>query len=347
MAKGPRATRGPFPHPGTATIIPNHPQPRSIAMWRHTATLIALVLPTASSGRAATSMLDAAAREAVVGRWDITIQKTGATAPSWLEIRPSGRAMLVGRLVAEVGSARPIARIDLDSGKIRFSVPPQWEEGAGDLMFAGTVQGNQLSGTVTFPDGKQFPWTARRAPALRRASPPVWGAPIRLFSGSDLSGWHTVGGTSRWQGANFVLRNSASGGNLVTDRSFDDFKLHIEFRYPKGSNSGIYLRGRYELQVMDSKGAAPSKGDLGAIYGFIMPSEMVAKDPGEWQTYDITLVGRMITVVANGKQIICNQEIPGITGGALDSNEGEPGPILFQGDHGAVEYRNIIITPAK
>lgn len=316
-------------------------------MWRHTAALIALVFPTASSGRAATSMLDAAARDAVVGRWDITIQKTGATAPSWLEIRPSGRAMLVGRLVAEVGSARPIARIDLDSGKIRFSVPPQWEEGAGDLTFAGTVQGNQLSGTVTFPDGKQFPWIGRRAPALRRASPPVWGAPIRLFSGNDLAGWHTVGGTSRWQGENFVLRNSASGGNLVTDRSFDDFKLHIEFRYPKGSNSGIYLRGRYEVQIADSVPPEPVNDLLGSVYGFLSPSEIANKKADEWQSYDITLVGRMVTVVLNGKTVICNQEIPGITGGALDSDEGAPGPLMLQGDHGVIEYRNIVLTPAR
>lgn len=316
-------------------------------MWRHTATLIALVLPTASSGRAATSMLDAAAREAVVGRWDITIQKTGATAPSWLEIRPSGRAMLVGRLVAEVGSARPIARIDLDSGKIRFSVPPQWEEGAGDLTFAGTVQGNQLSGTVTFPDGKQFPWTARRAPALRRASPPVWGAPIRLFSGNDLAGWHTVGGTNRWQGANFILRNSASGGNLVTDRSFDDFKLHIEFRYPKGSNSGVYLRGRHEVQIEDDETASPTSEQFSGVYGFIAPSENATRGPGTWQTYDITLVGRQITVVANGKTVICDREIPGITGGALDADEGAPGPLMLQGDHGPIEYRNITLTPAR
>jgi hypothetical protein len=101
------------------------------------------------------------------------------------------------------------------------------------------------------------------------------------------------------------------------------------------------------LQVMDSKGFEPSNVLFGGIYGFLTPSDMVAKAPGEWQSFDITLVGRMVTVVANGKTIICNQEIPGITGGAIDSNEGEPGPILLQGDHGPIDYRNIIITPAK
>lgn len=123
--------------------------------------------------------------------------------------------------------------------------------------------------------------------------------------------------------------------------------MHIEFRYPKESNSGVYLRGRYEVQVSDSKGMPPLKDYLGAIYGFIAPLEMVAKEPGEWQTFDITLVGRLVTLVGNGKQIIYKQEIPGITGGAMDSNEAELGPIMIQGDHGPVEYRNIILTPAK
>ena len=133
----------------------------------------------------------------------------------------------------------------------------------------------------------------------------------------------------------------------MTDETFTDFKLHIEFRYPKGSNSGVYLRGRYEVQIEDSRGLEPSKDQLGAVYGFLSPSDMVAKEAGEWQSYDITLVGRMVKVVANGKTVICNQEIPGITGGALDSKEGEPGPIYIQGDHGPIEFRNIILTPAK
>jgi hypothetical protein len=146
---------------------------------------------------------------------------------------------------------------------------------------------------------------------------------------------------------NGVLQSPKSGSNLITDEKFNDFKLHIEFRYPKESNSGVYLRGRYEVQVSDNKGEAPLKDYFGAIYGFIEPVEQAAKAAGEWQTYDITLVGRLVTVVANGKTIICNAPIPGITGGALDSNEGEPGPIMLQGDHGPIEYRNIVITPAK
>ena len=154
-------------------------------------------------------------------------------------------------------------------------------------------------------------------------------------------------GENQWVVENGVLRSPKSGSNLVSEQKFTDFKLHIEFRCPKGSNSGVYLRGRYEVQIEDNFGRQPEKHLMGSIYGFLTPSEMAAKEAGEWQSYDITLIGRRVNVVANGKTIICNQEIPGITGGALDSREGEPGPIYLQGDHGPIEYRNIIITPAR
>jgi hypothetical protein len=99
--------------------------------------------------------------------------------------------------------------------------------------------------------------------------------------------------------------------------------------------------------VSDDAGSEPSSHLFGGIYGFLTPNEMAAKKAGEWQSYDVTLVGRTVSVVANGKKIITEQIIPGITGGALDSKEGAPGPIMMQGDHGPIEYRNIVITPAK
>ena len=109
----------------------------------------------------------------------------------------------------------------------------------------------------------------------------------------------------------------------------------------------MYLRGRYELQIVDTPQGSTALDSLGSVYGHIAPSQWAGKGAGEWQTYDVTLVGRTVTVVLNGKTIICEREIPGVTGGALDSDEGAPGPILLQGDHGPVEYRNIVITPAK
>jgi hypothetical protein len=230
---------------------------------------------------------------------------------------------------------------------MHFSIPPQWEKDTSDLQVEGTLQDNRLSGTLTAPNGKKYTWTGVPAPALRRAAEPAWGEPRPLFNGKDLSGWHALGKTNQWLAENGVLHSPKSGANIATDQTFTDFKLHIEFKYPKGSNSGVYLRGRYECQIEDSKGMEPLNDQLSAIYGFLPPNEMMAKDAGEWQTYDITLVGRLVTVVANGKKVICEQEIPGITGGALDSREGEPGPIYLQGDHGPIEYRNIQITVPK
>lgn len=287
-----------------------------------------------------------AADPSIEGRWDITIDYEGKQSPSWLEVNHSGHKRLVGHYVGITGSARPVSIIHFKDGKINFSLPPQWEEEDHDLSFEGTLQGDNLVGTMVAANGKTYNWTGGRAPSLHRAKAPVWGQPIHLFNGKNLDGWKALG-ENQWMAENGILKSPKSGANLVTEKKFDDFKLHIEFRYPKGSNSGVYLRGRYEVQIADSKGLETLKDQLGAVYGFISPTEMAAKDPGEWQTYDITLVGRMITVVANGKTVICNQEIPGITGGALDSNEGEPGPLYIQGDHGPIEYRNIILTPAK
>ena len=289
---------------------------------------------------------DTAFSSTLEGRWDMTIDMAGREVPSWLEVRHSGLSTLVGDFVGSGGSARPVSKINFNDGKLSFTIPPQWETG-NDVSVEGALQGGNLNGTILLPNGKTYHWSAVRAPKLRRAVQPVWGKSIQLLNGKDLKGWHPAGTTNQWKVVNGVLISPKSGSNLVTDESFTDFKLHIEFRYGKGSNSGVYLRGRYEIQIADNKGQEPLKDYLGAIYGFIAPAEMVAKDPGEWQSYDVTLVGRMVTVVANGKTVICNQEIPGITGGAINSKEGEPGPLLLQGDHGPIEFRNIVLTPAK
>jgi hypothetical protein len=280
------------------------------------------------------------------GRWDITIYNSGKTMASWLEVVHSGLHTLVGQFVGSGGSARPISKVNFNNGKVSFSIPPQWETG-NDLSFEATMQGDSLVGTITFPDGKTYNCSGVRAPSLKRSSKPEWGKSIKLFNGKDLAGWHPSGEKNQWVVENGILKSAASGSNLVTDATFTDFKLHVEFRYSKHGNSGVYLRGRYEVQILDDNATAPPKGSFGAVYGFLPPTEMVAKNPGDWQSYDITLTGRMVTIVANGTTVICNQEIPGITGGALNSNEGEAGPIMLQGDHEPIEYRSIVLTPTK
>ncbi len=286
----------------------------------------------------------------VVGTWDLTLSaRDGRPLPSWLEVHVSGNGMLVGRFVGVVGSVRPISRLTYANDTLRFSIPPQWEAGNADVQFAGVVTGDALTGTITDPSGNPYPFTAVRAPALRRATP-LWAARVPLFNGKDLTGWHTVGGTNQWSAASGVLTNAKGGANLVTDAVYTDFKLHVEVRYPPRGNSGVYLRGRHEVQVEDSvvtKADAEATGGLGAIYGFLIPNQNAAKGASKWEMLDVTLVGRRVTVVLNGKRIICEAEIPGPTGGALDSKEGAPGPIMLQGDHGPVEYRNLTITTAR
>jgi Domain of Unknown Function (DUF1080) len=285
--------------------------------------------------------------DALIGRWDLVVQRGTQTSPSWLEVERSGTATLVGQFVGSGGSARPIGKIEFTDGTFRFAIPPQWESNPRDITFEGRLDGDRIVGSMTMGDGQVSTWSGTRAPSLRRTAPPAWGAPVTLFNGSSLDGWKPLGrGESQWSAVGGILQNAKSGANLVSVQKFDDFKLHLEFRVPKGANSGVYLRGRYELQVDDAAGLDPSSHHLGGLYGFIAPSENVARAAGEWQTMDVTLVGRMLTYALNGTTVISNREIPGITGGALDSAEGEPGPLLLQGDHGPVEYRNIVITPA-
>ena len=285
--------------------------------------------------------------EEMIGRWDLTVTRGTRTYPSWLEVKLSGNRALVGYFVSGGGSARPVAKVTYTGSTFRFAIPPQWERGDGDMVVEGTYAGDKLTGTITEPDGASGSFTAVRAPALVRATAPRWGAPVALFNGRDLSGWRTPDANNKWQVINGILTNTGSGANLITTPTFTDFKLHVEFRVPKNGNSGIYLRGRHELQVEDSHGMEPLSTHTGGVYGFLVPNENAALPAGEWQTYDVTLIGRRVTVVLNGKTVIADQTIPGITGGALDSNEGMPGPIYLQGDHTAVEYRKIVLTPAR
>lgn len=283
----------------------------------------------------------------LIGRWDITIDYNGRSAPSWMEVKLSGIKTLVGYFVGSAGSARPVARVNLENGKFGFAIPPQWEAGDRDLMIRGELTGSGIEGTITSTDGKTYNWKGVKAPYLKRTAMPVWGKKIALFNGKDLTGWKAMG-ENQWEVINGVLTSARSGANLISEQKFTDFKLHVEFRYQKGSNSGVYLRGRHEIQIEDSpKEQHPSSVLFSGVYGFLTPSEIAATGPNTWQSFDITLTGRMITLAVNGKTVITNQEIPGITGGALDSNEGEPGPIYIQGDHGPIEYRKITITPAK
>jgi hypothetical protein len=285
----------------------------------------------------------------IEGRWDLTVKGVEGSYPSWLEVRLSGRHTLVGSFVGQFGSARPISQVEFEKGRVRFTMPPQWEERKDDLIFEAKLAGEALSGSTTDDKGRRIEWSGRRAPALKRSQQPAWGEPIELFNRKDLAGWKPRNAAKKngWEVKDGLLINAKPGNDLMTEKKFTDFQLTVEFRYPARSNSGIYLRGRYEVQIEDNFGEEPDSHKIGGVYGFLTPSVNAGKKAGEWQKLEITLVGRVVTVRLNGQRVIDRQTIPGITGGALDSDEGAPGPIMLQGDHGRIEFRKVTLIPAR
>jgi len=283
-----------------------------------------------------------------LGRWDLTLKAADREYPSWLELRLEN-GQLKAEMVGRWGNARPLPSAELSNGHLKFVSPKEEEDSKDDMVFEGTLTGNVLSGTTNGPDGKTWQWTGRRAPSLKRTSPPSWSPGIPLFNGKDLTGWHEdkPGASPAWKVENGTLITPGNGPELIDNSKFEDFKLHVEFNCGPESNSGVYLRGRYEVQIETDSVAEPPSHHTGGVYGFLAPTPELPRKPGEWQTYDITLIGRMVTVVQNGKTVIDNKEIPGITGGALDSHEELPGPTYLQGtEKGHVLFRSIVITPA-
>ncbi|MGO9261549.1 MAG: DUF1080 domain-containing protein [Bryobacteraceae bacterium] len=278
-----------------------------------------------------------------LGRWDLTVISPRGTAIQWMEIvEKDGK--LDGRIQPGGGAVRPIVAAKLEGQHLLVTVSAA---GRGpEVSWDLTVDGSKISGTQKRGDVSDTTIAGVHAPELKRPMPKAWSDPAPLYDGKDLAGWEPVNNPdrSKWVVDNGTMLNQDRGSNIRTTRKFDDFKLHIEVNCPERCNSGIYLRGRYEIQVGTEGGTNPSH-EMGAVYGYFAPAVAMPMGSGEWQVFDITLVGRTVTVVRNGVKIHDNQEIPGVTGGALDSNEGEPGPIMLQGDHdGGMRYRNITIS---
>ena len=184
---------------------------------------------------------------------------------------------------------------------------------------------------------------------MKRTGTPKWGKPITLFDGKDFTGWRFSSPRhANWTVEDGTLVNNGHGAEIITTSKFEDLKLHLEFNCGENANSGVYLRGRYELQIETDSAEEPPSHHTGGIYGFLDPTPELPRQAGVWQTYEITLIGRTVTVVQNGQTVIDHKEIPGITGGALDSHEELPGPIYLQGsEKGRVAFRNIVTIPAE
>jgi hypothetical protein len=287
-----------------------------------------------------------------LGRWDFTVTPaSGNPWPQWMELVDKN-GTIQGRVQPRGGGWKPIAGAKVEAGKLIVAVDPtvSWElkaEGADKLTGIekkSGAEGPKLAGV--------------RAPKLDRKMPKAWSAPKPIFNGKDLTGWEPIGNVSnnRWVARNGELVNDnpeskdhkgPRAANLKTTEKFQDFKLHIEVLCPEHGNSGIYLRGRYEVQVGTEGGGLPDH-EMGAIYSHYPPPAGAELGLGKWTAFDITLVGRHVTVLRDGKIYHNNVELPGPTGGALDSNEAEPGPFFLQGDHqGVIRYRNITVSVPK
>jgi hypothetical protein len=288
--------------------------------------------------------------DAVLGRWDLTVEgANGVPFPSWVHVHLRKESELQGRFVGQFGSVRNLTKVEYWDGALVFEVPVQYEQNKTDLRFEGKLTGDRLEGTTHDAKGATLKWTGRRAPESGSSREVTFGEPVELFNGRDLTGWkpRSTEHPGCWQVIDGALTAAAKCVDLISERTFGDARLHVEFKYPPKGNAGLYLRGRYEVQIQDDRGKALDALRMGGVYGFIRPSVDAAGAPDEWQTYDITLRGRRVTIALNGKTIADNEVIPGITGGALDSNEGEPGPLMLQGDHGKIAFRKITLTPAR
>jgi len=285
----------------------------------------------------------------ILGRWDLVVEGPDGPYPSWTEIRLRTEWQLMAEFVGRFGSVRHAADVEFRDGRLMLRAPVQYERNDSDLVFEGMLEDGELSGTTVGETGETLRFTGHRAPTLARDGEPEWGQPLRLFNGKDLDGWRMRYRPDApcWAADNGELVATPPCVDLVSEASFGDFRLQAEFRYPEGSNSGVYLRGRYEVQIQDDAGRALDALRLGGIYGFVTPDLDASRPAGEWNSLDVTLVGRRVSVVLNGRLIVDRREIPGITGGALDSDEAAPGPIMLQGDHGPIRYRNLVITPAR
>jgi hypothetical protein len=283
------------------------------------------------------------------GRWDLTITpQTADPFPGWLEVIEHDGKYDV-RVQPRSGSVHPVNQVRSDGGKLTLVIAAAAKGPA--TTWDLEVKAGKMTGVQKRGDAVTAQIAGVRAPELKRKAPKAWTDPEPLFNGKDLTGWEPLpaSAVNHWVAQDGVLLNKEHGANLKTVRKFEDFKLHIEYNCPEDGNSGIYLRGRDEIQVAYEKSGVNDKfHDLGAIYGFIAPSVELPRKPGQWESFDVTLVGRTLTILRNGVKTVDAQEIPGISGGALDSNEAEPGPFYLQGDHtGGMQYRNITVQVPK
>jgi len=286
-----------------------------------------------------------------LGKWDITGVGQHSNYVYWLEVKVED-GKLTGNFLNRSGSVLPLPEIKIEGDELIFS-PKVVRTDRPKQVHRAKVEEGRLLGMMTAGEGESaenVAWIGVRPPkwsdfnANRRYK---MGTPVALFDGKTMDKWELQhkDRPSGWSVVDGVMTNEANANNLVTPHRFQDFKIQCEYKLEEHSNSGVFLRGRYELQVLDDAGKPPDIHSHGALYSRVKPSVNASLPPGQWQTMEATIVGNRLTVTLNGKKIHDNIVIEGVTGSALDSNEGEPGPIMIQGDHGKVSFRKVVVTP--
>ena len=306
------------------------------------------------------------AKNQFLGRWDLDLIGVQGFHASWMGVSEKDGKLEVLFQATEAHVA-PVESASVNGSHMTVTVSPATDRRPAKTLEL-TVSGGKISGTQKTGD-QTVSMIGVRAPDLKRKAVAAWTDPVALFDGKTLDGWEPVTNSAaiHWTVQDGMLINLEHGGNIKTTRNFNDFKLHYEVSCPPRANSGVFLRGRYEVQVDGGPGSPsqmaanprpggragrgynlPPNRSMGAVYGRLAPAVAVSTPADGWDKFDVTLVGRNVTVVRNGVTTIDHQEIEGITGGALDANEGEPGPIYIQGDHtGNVKFRNITVSVPK
>jgi hypothetical protein len=297
--------------------------------------------------------------EAFNGRWNISVANDNRGRAWWLEVEGAGTPGIRGKFVgAPGGQLDKIPEIRLEGDELIWVFhkayrrnPDQAEQKSAKGVYRARLVGGKLAGRLDVEGLPQLAaeFTGTRAPELKETDDGKWkeGQPVELFNGKDLSGWASrfPGRPVDWKVENGVMTNGGKAVDIGTAAKFFNFKMRIEYRVANKSNSGIGLRGRYELQIYGDHGMAPSDHGNGAVYNRIPPLVNATLPPDQWQTLEVTFIGRELTAVMNGKKIHDRVTIEGLTAMASDPHEDQPGPLTLQGDHGLVEFRKITVTP--
>lgn len=290
------------------------------------------------------------------GRWVIQPEGADRDRAAWLEISGAGTGTIAGYAVGMQpgGQLDPINSARIENGVLHFQVERPVGRGAKQRITQSVttarVSGDGIRGRSVV-NGKAFEWAGRRAPLIEDKDDGSWkkGAPVVLFDGKDKSRWEAQHPerTKEWSVRGGLLLNSDGADLLVSKDKFWNFELDVEYLVKPGMNSGVGLRGRYEIQIFDDYGEAPSLHSNGALYSRVPPAKNASKPAGEWQTMHLRLVGRDLTVVLNGEKIHDKTLVEGFTAIATDWREDQPGPITLQGDHGEIQIRKVVATPLE